>query len=364
MPRTPKGEVSILNKDGMIQLYWRYQGDRKYLSLGLQYDPINIEVAKRRASQIKLDMLSGHFDKTLDRYRSDRPPSEGLGAVELFEKFIEWKAQRVQPRTLDKYRGLVTWLREFFGNRTADEDSATEFLGWLQENMEPITVRERLVLLRAGWKWGLDKELVSSNPWADLHVRKPPKQPTKPFTKDEVRRILEGFENSRYYSYYIDYVRFRFRTGFRSGEINGLRWRHFNSDCSVVWIGESHTHGEFKDTKTGKAREVKLSVSLVGMLRSQLEKLKPDPDELVFPAPKGGPIHEGNFAKRAWKTVLEDAGIEYRKPYNTRHTFISHALEAGMSPMEVAKITGHDVRTLYEDYAGLIKSHPTTPELF
>ena len=186
MPRTPKGEVSILNKDGMIQLYWRYQGKRYYFSPGLRHDSINIEVAKRRASQIKLDMLSGHFDKTLDRYRSDRTSSEGLGAVELFEKFIESKAQRVQPRTLDKYKGLVTWLREFFGNRTADEASAIAFLGWLQENLEPITVRERLVLLRAGWKWGLGKKLVSSNPWSDLHVRKPPKQPPKPFTKDEV----------------------------------------------------------------------------------------------------------------------------------------------------------------------------------
>ncbi|NEZ61968.1 DUF3596 domain-containing protein [Leptolyngbyaceae cyanobacterium CCMR0082] len=364
MPRTPKGDVSITNKDGMIQLYWRYQGKRRYLSLGLRYDPINIEVAKRRASQIKLDIASGHYDETLERYRSNRTSSESLGAVELFEKFIEWKSQRVQPRTLDKYRGLVTWLREFFGDRVADEDSATEFLSWLHENLEPITVRERLVLLRAGWKWDLGKKLVDSNPWADLHVRKPPTQPARPFTKEEVKQILEGFENNRYYCYYTNYVRFRFSTGFRSGEINGLRWRHFNADFTIVWIGESHTHGEFKDTKTGKAREVKLSASLAEMLRSQMTESDSDPDDLVFPAPKGGPIHEGNFAKRAWKTVLSDAGIAYQKPYNTRHTFVSHALEAGMSPMEVAKITGHDVRTLYDNYAGLIKSHPTTPELF
>ncbi|MEM0978813.1 MAG: tyrosine-type recombinase/integrase [Cyanobacteria bacterium P01_H01_bin.58] len=364
MPRTPKGEISIINKAGRIQLYWRYQGRRRYLSLELQYDPINLEVAKRRAAQIKLDIASGHYDDTLERYRSNRASSKGLKAVELFEKFIDWKSQRLQPRSLDKYRGLVTWLREHFGDRIADEEGATAFINWLHENMEPITVRERLFLLRAAWKWGIDKKLVVSNPWADLHVRKPPTQPTKPFTKDEVKQILEGFENNRYYRYYTDYVRFRFSTGFRSGEVNGLRWRHFNADCTVVWIGESHTHGEFKDTKTGKAREVKLSASLAERLRSQLENLNPDPDDLVFPAPKGGPIHEGNFAKRAWKTVLGNAGIAYQQPYNTRHTFISHALEAGMSPMEVAKITGHDVRTLYDNYAGLIKSHPTTPELF
>ncbi|MEO0869119.1 MAG: DUF3596 domain-containing protein, partial [Cyanobacteria bacterium J06642_11] len=90
MPKTPKGEIAIKNKEGRIQLYWRHQGQRYFLSLGLRYDPINVEVAKRRASQIKLDILSGHFDKSLDRYRSERPPSEGMGAVELFEKFIDW----------------------------------------------------------------------------------------------------------------------------------------------------------------------------------------------------------------------------------------------------------------------------------
>ena len=64
----------------------------------------------------------------------------------MFEKFIDWKSQRVQPRTLDKYRGLVTWLKEHFGDRVAEEEGATELLSWLHENMEPITVRERLIL--------------------------------------------------------------------------------------------------------------------------------------------------------------------------------------------------------------------------
>jgi len=74
-------------------------------------------------------------------------------------------------------------------------------------------------------------------------------------------------------------------------------------------------------------------------------------------------MDEHNFC-RAWRIVLKAQGIAYRNPYNTRHTFISHALEAGLSPVEVASITGHNVKTLFENYAGLIKSHPTMPELY
>ena len=57
-------------------------------------------------------------------------------------------------------------------------------------------------------------------------------------------------------------------------------------------------------------------------------------------------------------------GIEYRLPYNTRLTFISHCLAAGMNPVEVAQMTGHNLRTLLEKYAGLIKATPEAPDLF
>ncbi|MEM9151967.1 MAG: tyrosine-type recombinase/integrase [Cyanobacteria bacterium P01_F01_bin.3] len=362
MPRTPKGEVSIIDKNGWVQLRWNYQGKRCYLSPGLLYDPINLKVAEQRAAQIRLDILSGNYDPTLTKYQTESGgQSGGLSAVKLFDKFTEWKSKRVQKRTLEKYRGLITWLREYFGDRAAKEEDADQFINWLMQNLEPGTAKERLGLLKAAWDWGLKNNLVRINPWEELNIRKPPKQRPKAFSKTEMRQIIEGFEESQYYQHYADYVRFKFTTGCRSGEANGLRWRHLNEDCSVAWIGETHTHGEFKETKTGKAREVKLSDSTAAMLRSRLKDN--DLDDLVFPAPKGGAIDEHNFSKRAWTKVLLVAGIPYRKPYNTRHTFISHCLGIGMHPVEVALITGHDVQTLYENYAGLIKSHPKAPEI-
>jgi integrase len=89
----------------------------------------------------------------------------------------------------------------------------------------------------------------------------------------------------------------------------------------------------------------------------------PDADGLVFPTPHGHAIDDRNFRNRAWKTVLSGLNIDYRKPYNTRHTLISHALDLGMSPVMVAQLTGHDVATLYENYAGSVNSRPRLPEL-
>lgn len=258
MPRTPKGEVSVTNKDGWVQLRWRYQGKRCYLSPGLPYDPINLKVAEQRAAQIRLDILSGNYDPTLTKYQTESSGQQGeMGAVKLFNKFTEWKSKRVQKRTLEKYHGLMTWLREYFGRRAAKEEDADQFIDWLMQNLEPGTAKERLGLLKAAWDWGIKNNLVQANPWEELNIRKPPKQRPKAFSKTEMRQIIGGFEESKHYQHYADYVRFKFATGCRSGEANGLRWRHLNEDCSVAWIGETHTHGEFKETKTGKAREVK-----------------------------------------------------------------------------------------------------------
>lgn len=62
------------------------------------------------------------------------------------------------------------------------------------------------------------------------------------------------------------------------------------------------------------------------------------------------------------KPALEELGINYRRPYTTRHTLISHGLETGMNPVAIARLTGHDVRTLYESYAGLVNL-PQLPDL-
>jgi integrase len=62
--------------------------------------------------------------------------------------------------------------------------------------------------------------------------------------------------------------------------------------------------------------------------------------------------------------MLELAGVEYRKPFNTRHTFICMYLVAGTNPAVVAQITGCDLQSLARDYAEYIPSLPTLPDLY
>jgi integrase len=92
------------------------------------------------------------------------------------------------------------------------------------------------------------------------------------------------------------------------------------------------------------------------MLLSSRDRLKPvSDDELVFKSLEGLPIDDRNFCRRAWKTVLAEVGVKYRRLYNTRKTAITLSLESGASYIEVAVAAGHDTQTMHKYYADVIQ---------
>ena len=61
--------------------------------------------------------------------------------------------------------------------------------------------------------------------------------------------------------------------------------------------------------------------------------------------------------KYKWKPALERAGIQYRYPYQCRHTYASMMLSQGRNPMWVAKQLGHSDRGMIRRvYGGWLPS--------
>lgn len=368
--KAAKGTVSVEVFQGRLRLRWR-QGSKRYtLSLGLPDSKVNRTVAQQKASQVQLDIISGNFDPTLKKYKPHIfTQLAQISVVALFENFCEYKSKSLSEKTLEKYKATLGYLRRFFEDQrvsTINVANAEKFSEWLTaQELSPGQCKRRLEEVRACWNWGLKEDLAEDNPWTELpkRIKISPKQMPKPFSKEEVEAIIQGFRTDRYYDYYADYVEFLFGTGCRTGEAIGLRWKHLTDDCSTAWIGESISRGVHRATKTNKARTVTLTSKLQKMLLAK-RPLTSDPDGLVFTSPKGGPIDDHNFRNRAWEKILNKLGIDYRKPYNTRHTLISHALAQGMNPVDVAQLTGHDVQTLYENYAGSVNSRPRLPEFY
>jgi integrase len=79
---------------------------------------------------------------------------------------------------------------------------------------------------------------------------------------------------------------------------------------------------------------------------------------LLFPSPnptRVSYLHLENFRRRDWKPALEGAGVPYRRIYDLRSTFASHALAAGISAFELARIMGTSVRMIEAHYGALLQ---------
>lgn len=365
--KASKGTVVVQVFKNRLRLCWTHLGKRSFLYIGLPDSKVNRTVAEQKARQIELDIASGNFDESLRKYKPQVPKYTHATVDDLYERFIAHKTADVSDRTPENYRAAFKHLGTFFKDKPVIYigNAADDFAEWLnKQGLAGVTVKTYLVLISAVWDWGIEHHITEVNPWktAIKRLKIAPKQKVKLFTREEIDRIIEAFRTDRYYHHYADFVLFQFNTGCRTGEAIGLQWKHLSGDCSSVWIGETLTRNHVrKTTKTGKDRIFRLNSKVQQMLLNRRPE-NYDPDGLVFTTPKGSPIDDHNFRNRAWKTILTKLGIDYRKPYATRHSVATHGLSQ-MSAGEVAEMTGHSIRVLLKDYAGSIASNRTLPEL-
>ena len=88
--KAPKGEISITNFEGRIRLRWRLNGERYSFNLPFAYCPENMHYATVKVAEIKLNIMKGSFDSTLDKYRYPTPQKPET-------KKIKPKAEPEQP---------------------------------------------------------------------------------------------------------------------------------------------------------------------------------------------------------------------------------------------------------------------------
>jgi integrase len=363
-------------KGTALRLRWNFGGKLHQLSLGVKDDNAGHAYAQIIAGQIKRDIECENFDRTLERYQNSqkrRPKSKvtkhtRLTAVELFERYVvHYQSENTLSHgSVSRLHSIASKLKQFLADKPSDKvtDAIARdvVMKWSESASMPI-IKAYLYYLKGCWDWAEGKyQLVTPNPWSDSLDRARSRtngvqsKQVKPFSIAELQAIIAAFKADPHYSHYTEFVIFLSHSACRIGEAAGLRWRHLGADFSTAWIGESISRGHQnpKGTKTGKTRTIQLPLTVTAVLIDRYERLNPQPDDLVFPSPKGLPINDHRFRARAWKTILENCQIEYRSPYKLRHSAASHALKNGANPIALAEQMGHDKRVLLSTYAHAI----------
>ena len=173
----------------------------------------------------------------------------------------------------------------------------------------------------------------------------PPKEDdVDPLSPEEQQAVLNALSGQA-----RNMMQFALWTGLRTSELVALDWG------GVDWLREEVPRamtqagkGRAETTKTAAGRRS------VKLLRPEMEALKAQKahtflaDAEVFQNPRTLERWAGDspIRKKMWVPAMKKAGIRYRRPYQTRHTYASMMLSAGEHPMWIAKQMGHSDWTM------------------
>jgi len=123
-----------------------------------------------------------------------------------------------------------------------------------------------------------------------------------------------------------------------------------NAEHSTLRVQRAKTQVS-DEAETTKTRSGVRDVKLLGPALDALQVQKPHTfmkGGVVFENPRTGEAWTGDQPIRhgVWVPAMRKAGVRYRRPYQTRHTYASMMLSAGESPMWVAQQMGHSDWTM------------------
>ena len=349
-----RGHRGITKRGESFQLSFTYQGVRCRETIPKPSTRAGEKELELKLQAIKYEIRIGSFDylrhfpysKKAREFRKTRPDRYTIG--EALKNWLKNNQNRFQISTLQDYNSAIYHhLIPALGDLTIAELTSSKVKEWLSEL--PCSNKRKsniLTPLRQMFEELYHDEIIDKNPLTrvknlPIRVREP-----EPFTPEEITKILNELTDQE-----KNLIQFAFYSGLRTSELIALRWQDVELEQNRIFVKQANVRGQLKETKTksGK-REVTLQPQAKEALLNQLNftgKL----NETVFHDPRTQKPWENDqpIRKNVWIPALKKAGIKYRNPYQTRHTFASMLLSRGENPLWVAQQMGH------KDWGQIIK---------
>lgn len=334
--------------------------------------PVNKSSIQRAAvlrEDIRAKIKAGDFD-----YAEHFPESPRAGVSRkkaglmraLLQKQLETYERQVQngqlsPSTYNGYAKVINGERMKHWHEVQASDVTPSMpREWITEmNCTSKAIRNMLIPLRSVFEDALNDGLIEFDPFERIALTKLIHKTSRasdyvvqPFTRAEREAILVACrEDER------PMLQFWFNSGLRPGELQALQWEHIDFDKKIARIVLNQVAGVVKAPKTeaGK-RDVELNAEAVEALKQQRSVSQARGARVwLNPRTLKPWTTDAQIRKTLWLPVMERAGIEYRNPYQIRHTYASTLLTAGANPWYVAQQLGHeDVEMVFRTYGKFI----------
>ncbi|MFP2317168.1 Arm DNA-binding domain-containing protein [Enterobacter ludwigii] len=354
-PKLPRGVTIRKHRNGeTINITFTYKGVkcREPLS-NLDVTPKNIKYAERTLGEIYNKIERGTFVYAEYFPRSTRLKIFGNAAagktvkMYLDEYLVICVTRKLSPSTIGGYkkcRSALSSLHMF----PASELTPAALKTWIQSQKTTLkTIRNQLSFLRSALDEAVTDGVLQINPVSLVTASRYQSDKSEaessyvvdPLSPAEVDALLSAAGNKQWENLF----RFAIQTGLRSSELCALRWLDIDFVGRTAHVQNASVVGVIKATKTkAGTRKVELTEEALAALDSQklFTFMK---GETIFEDPKRNKPWASADAirKKAWVPILRKAGIRYRNPYQTRHTFATRHISQGANLFWLAGQMGH-----------------------
>ena len=305
-----------------------------------------------------------------EEFVADPLPEVTLG--EYAQEFLD--THDVRKRSIDGYTQLYNrWWLETFDHRDPRGLTKLELKRHLSNNATNVgwKVKQNAVSVLNMILDIAAEDMDFTNPISNWAIKRGQKLPPDPYSKEERDQLLAALDDIAQAwtppkhqpgfdpSIAKRFIELGFDTGMRTGELLGLRWHNVHIEERKLMVTESVTAGNHaKVTKTGDWREVLISQRTANNLSTNPTRFR---DSFVFLNTEHRHLINADDIMANFKKAHDLSGVRRRvrsdnkpKPYPWRSTYISISLSEGMIPSRLCEMTGHDLRTMYDEYAGFI----------
>lgn len=365
-------------KTETIRILFRYKGQLCRETLKRDHTKANIAYAVRRRGEIINAIDRGDFDYDVFFPNSVRAKKTAAAAAmaaaretaqvvtvgQLLREYLLVAQRNLELSSYNCYQQVArTHLFPKWDNKPVVELTTKEIRTWIMLlTGKSKTIQLILTPMRNALEQAVIDEVIDMNPFDSIKLAKivtreqrTTKFKADPFDIDEIEAILAAFEREQERNMFG----FAFGTGMRPSEYIALEWTGIDFLRDKINVEGAFVDGASKDTAKTDAglrnidmRKFALDALLAQQSHTQLA------GGLVFLNPLHGEQWTGDKAVRErWRRILLLAGVRYRNPYQTRHTFASSLLMLGANPMYVATQMGHaDTTMITKNYGKWISA--------
>jgi integrase len=354
MQRRTGTATGVIIRDAHLQIDLRAYGFGKE-RLELQPTPANVAHAQRMRSEILGKIERGTF--SLAEYFPDSPraktDTQSMTWKQLGAEWLEIKKADIEHSTLHHYEQTLGSYHFDDWNPLMlpmlDFRKLKAKLASLPANAK--TYNNIASVMSMVLEYGLKAKVLREPLHTEIEMRRLSKPKPDPFTLAEADVMLSKMRDPRGVTFY----EFAFFTGLRPSEQIALRWAHLDLRAGTATVQRAITRSREKGTKTGEERRVEFNARARAAIDRQ-RAVSQIASEFVFLGMDGHPYTTTDGPLEAWwKPAMKLAGIRHRDARQTRHTYATLCLHAGLTPAWVAAQLGHSVEMFYRVYSKWIE---------